>query len=197
MAHARKPKGVKRRAGEQGTPSSHSSMNGEQVSVVEQRKMKRMKQSAETVGAPEAVGDGDDRSVEKKKPRAPVLFMDGEKVQVQTAISRLSKDMNRPSVFFKLGAADFLERFTECFKEHIEGFVGLRGSKRERTEKEKNMEWRTRVGDLKKQKEKIVDVRKSGQTVSEKDRLLAIQRYRELRANKKQQAIVGGNTDST
>ena len=105
-------------------------------------------------------------------------------IQIQTKIERLAKNMNRPSVFFNLDADDFKEKFTECWKEHIEGFVGLRGAKRERTDKEKKMEWRQRVKDLPKIK-KNVQVRKSGQTVSEKERLLVVQRYRDLMASKK------------
>ena len=62
-------------------------------------------------------------------------------VKVQTRIPHLARDMNRPSAFIKLGAEDFLARFTELFAEHIDGFVGLS----RRPDKAKKMEWRRRL----------------------------------------------------
>mmetsp|Transcript_3290 Transcript_3290/g.7735 ORF Transcript_3290/g.7735 Transcript_3290/m.7735 type:complete len:180 (+) Transcript_3290:154-693(+) len=66
-------------------------------------------------------------------------------IKVQTGLKRGRADAARPSAMVRLGAADFLERFTELFEEHIDGFTGLRGSKRPRSEKEKKMEWRVRL----------------------------------------------------
>ena len=75
-------------------------------------------------------------------------------IQVQTKIPKGLKDQARPSVVLKLGAPDFLERFTEYFDEHIDGFTGLRGSKRPKSEKELNMEWRLRLKEKQDQEQK-------------------------------------------
>ena len=127
--------------------------------------------------------NSENKDVQPIMKRKPIVFLQGERIQVQTKIEKLSKNMNRPSLFLKLGSSNFLDDFEQCWKEHIEGFVGLRGSKRERSEKEKQMEWRQRVKDLSKVK-KNIQVKKSGQTVSEAERLLVVQRYRELMATK-------------
>mmetsp|Transcript_45124 Transcript_45124/g.72144 ORF Transcript_45124/g.72144 Transcript_45124/m.72144 type:complete len:99 (-) Transcript_45124:742-1038(-) len=86
--------------------------------------------------------------------------------------------MARPSVMMRIGTPDFLSKFTFYFEEHVEGFTGLRGSKRERTEQEKNMEWRKRLEAKKK-------VKKTSKQDTEQARLEAIQRYKQLKKSKK------------
>ncbi len=63
---------------------------------------------------------------------------------MQTLSERGRKDAARPSVLVPLGAVDFAERFTQLFEEHVEGFTGLRGAKRIKSDKEQQMEWRSR-----------------------------------------------------
>jgi len=53
--------------------------------------------------------------------------------------------MARPSAFITLGEDNFLQLFSDLFFEHVEGFTGLRRAKREKTDKDKNMEWRVRL----------------------------------------------------
>lgn len=156
MPHARKPK-EKRHAEED---KSHNKRNRPSIDARD--------------GA-----DGDE-SVPMVKSVANVQ---GQRIIVQTKINPMN--MNRPSAFVRLDAEDFASRFQRLWEEHVEGFTGLRGTKRERTEKEKQMEWRQRVKQLANKKTKEVQVKKNGQTVSENERMHAILKYREMKAGKK------------
>jgi len=122
------------------------------------------------------------------------------KIQVQTRIRKLSADLKRPSELVRLKDADFAERFQFLWDEHVEGFTGLRGKRRERTEKELNMEWRVR---LRRKREEDAKARsnipkarqkpetkarapvrakpKKGSGTQEAARLAAIAKYRELK----------------
>ena len=57
--------------------------------------------------------------------------------------TRLTHDMNRPSVLVELGAPDFAARFRALWTEHVEGFKGL--ARRVKTQKDLEMEWRVRL----------------------------------------------------
>lgn len=170
MAHARKPKRQKR-------------IEREKQGVTNDKRVKQDDDSSDEVDGKPSKPKSSEQKTLKENQRTTVMI-NGEKIHVQTKIPRLAKDCNRPSVFFRIDSENFLEEFTKCFQEHIEGFSGLRGSKRTRNEKEKEMEWRKRVEKLPETKP-YAQIRKNGQTVSEKDRLLAIERYRELRSLKK------------
>mmetsp|Transcript_918 Transcript_918/g.1803 ORF Transcript_918/g.1803 Transcript_918/m.1803 type:complete len:146 (+) Transcript_918:102-539(+) len=118
-----------------------------------------------------------------------------DEIQVQTLSASAHNDMARPSVLLTLGANDFSERFSELFAEHVEGFTGLRGSKRPKSEKEKNMEWRVRLNE-KRAKAKAgqpatntseVNGKKAASKAAkekEKLRLAAIERYQKLKRAK-------------
>ena len=110
------------------------------------------------------------------KPKG-IATLNGNKVQVQTRIKRLADDAKRPSVFIKLSDPNFSEQFDNYWKEHIEGFTGLRGSKRERTKKELDMEWR-------KHAEKAKEKR-----VSAEEREKVIEQYRQLKMKKSVAAV--------
>ncbi|KAH9257059.1 hypothetical protein BASA81_004880 [Batrachochytrium salamandrivorans] len=121
----------------------------------------------------------------------------GQKIQVQTLNAGMARTCNRPSVFLPLEvkgkeAEDFMDRFNECWEEHIEGF-GSVGKKRERNEMELSMEWRARIKTkqelVSKAKTPVANLKKNGQTVSEQDRLQAIQKYREMQERKKLSAV--------
>lgn len=160
MAHARKPKAQAKK----------------QQTVVS--KSKRVK--TETEAAPAPFPDDVQR----------LAHVQGQKIQVQTRNVTMQRNANRPSMFLPLGKDQdlFMEQFVKCWEEHIEGF-GSVGKKRERTEVELGMEWRSRIKTkqekISKAKAVVVPMRKSGQSVSEADRLLAIQKYRELQEKKK------------
>ena len=68
-----------------------------------------------------------------------------EKIILNTTIPRLRNDLDRPSALVRINAPDFQRQFRVLWDEHVEGFTGLRGKRRERTEKEQNMEWRIRL----------------------------------------------------
>lgn len=181
MPHARKPKGKKRESGAKDV-SSKSTIGLEDVQPTKRAKMisSHKETKSPTRQFVEDVSDmQENRSNVHVKSVANVK---GEKIQVQTKIANQVKNMQRPSAFVRLESTDFMEQFKMLWDEHIEGFTGLRGSKRERTEKEKQMEWRKRVKQL--QEKKPIQAKKNGQTVSEADRQLAIQRYREMKLKK-------------
>lgn len=141
--------------------------------------------------------------VSKKTAAAPVASVPddvrrlahvaGQRIQVQTLNAGMARSCNRPSVFIPLEvkgkeAEDFMDRFNQCWEEHIEGF-GSVGKKRERNEMELSMEWRARIKTkhelVSKAKTPVANLKKNGQTVSEQDRLQAIQKYREMQERKK------------
>ena len=116
-------------------------------------------------------------------------------IQVQTKLRRQREDAARPSVMVKLDDPQFGEKFQQLFEEHIEGFTGLRGTKRPKTEKDLNMEWRVRL------KQKLSTQANSASSKTEKSngsakpakkavdnnkaRLEAIERYRQQKKQKR------------
>jgi hypothetical protein len=185
MPHARKPK--KNKSSEADAPVKVAAASktkeqqdpGKRPDVAKRNRDETIEREAETKRA--KVSDVDERDEEElKMSTKAIASIKGERIQVQTKVLH---DLNRPSVLLRLDASDFTGNFQRVWEEHIPGFTGLRGSKRERTEKEKQMEWRQRVSALK-DKKPVEVVKKNGQTVSEKDRMFAIERYRALKAAK-------------
>ncbi|GBG32414.1 Hypothetical Protein FCC1311_086392 [Hondaea fermentalgiana] len=117
------------------------------------------------------------RRIKERVPRPAAASRDINYIQVQTLTRRGRNNMARPSVLLRLEKRDFAEQFRELFEEHVEGFTGLRGAKRERTAKEKNMEWRTRV-EAKKTQAPASNAAKAQQ---ERARLAVIERYRAMK----------------
>jgi len=105
-------------------------------------------------------------------------------IAVQTKNKKAKRDMARPSVLIKLEQSNFGDEFARLFHEHVEGFTGLRGTKRERSEREKNMEWRIRL-----QKKRRADAAASSshKTGGQKKRELAIENYRKLKEAKRRE----------
>mmetsp|Transcript_3083 Transcript_3083/g.5054 ORF Transcript_3083/g.5054 Transcript_3083/m.5054 type:complete len:225 (-) Transcript_3083:581-1255(-) len=134
------------------------------------------------------------RKVSKRKRAEPIPRAAGSKahdyIQIQTLTRRGRNNMAKPSILVRLNEEDFAEQFQNLFEEHVEGFTGLRGAKRERTTKERNMEWRLRV-EAKKQQEKGSSTGISKEDAArkkafekaqqEKVRQAAIERYRALK----------------
>ena len=71
------------------------------------------------------------------------------KIVLVTSIQRLKNDLDRPSALVRITSPNFASEFQELWDEHVKGFTGLRGKRRERTEKEQNMEWRVRLKEKK------------------------------------------------
>lgn len=94
-------------------------------------------------------------------------------VPVVSERSKHINDIVRPSVYLLLDDERFNAQFTEVFQEHVPGFTGL--SKRK--DKDKDMEWRVRLNE-KRQKSK------QNKSMMDKERLLAIARYKALKKAK-------------
>jgi len=109
---------------------------------------------------------------------------------VQTRIARGKQDMARPSVMMRIGTPDFLSKFTFYFEEHVEGFTGLRGSKRERTEQEKNMEWRKRL----EAKKKVKKTSKQGKCVDLQSMIIIRVGFYQILSRRYRAGATGSNT---
>mmetsp|Transcript_9388 Transcript_9388/g.10814 ORF Transcript_9388/g.10814 Transcript_9388/m.10814 type:complete len:145 (-) Transcript_9388:1040-1474(-) len=112
----------------------------------------------------------------RKKTRSKKRGSAWKFIPVESRREKLKLDMVRPSILLQLGDENFMESFTALWEEHIDGFSG---KKRERTEKEKNMEWRLRV----KAKRCISDNGKKSKMTEKqkKNRLAAIRQYQQMK----------------
>jgi hypothetical protein len=79
-----------------------------------------------------------------------------KQIQVHSRMARSSGDaVAKPSILVDLAEEEFLVKFLNIWDEHVPGF-GI-SKKRERSDKELNMEWRTRLTSRKKKLGLIVD----------------------------------------